>query len=113
MSAHFPGLVIIIPLVAAFLILIGALLDKRLAFPLTALALLGSLATAIGLLARVMQVGVVEYHLAGWAPPVGIAYRVDHLNGLVLVAVSAVAFINLLGTRSLVAEAFSDRRGPF
>jgi multicomponent Na+:H+ antiporter subunit D len=113
MSAHFPGLVIIIPLVAAFLILIGALLDKRLAFPLTALALLGSLATAIGLLARVMQVGVVEYHLAGWAPPVGIAYRVDHLNGLVLVAVTAVAFINLLGTRPLVEETFSDRIGPF
>ena len=52
MSAHFPGLVIIIPLVAAFLILIGALLDKRLAFPLTALALLGSMLSAIGLLAR-------------------------------------------------------------
>jgi multicomponent Na+:H+ antiporter subunit D len=113
MSAHFPGLVIIIPLVAAFLILIGALLDKRLAFPLTALALLGSMLSAIGLLARVMQIGVVEYHLAGWAPPVGIAYRVDHLNGLVLVAVSTVAFINLLGTRPLVAETFGDRLGPF
>ena len=105
MSAHFPGLVVIIPLVAAFLILIGALLDKRFAFPLTALALLGSLLTAIGLLARVLQVGVVEYHLAGWAPPVGIAYRVDHLNALVLVAVAAVAFMNLLGTRPLVEEA--------
>ena len=113
MSAHFPGLVVIIPLVAAFLILIGAQLDKRLAFPLTALALLGSLLTAIGLLARVLQVGVVEYHLAGWAPPVGIAYRVDHLNALVLVAVAAVAFMNLLGTRPLVEEAFGDRLGPF
>jgi multicomponent Na+:H+ antiporter subunit D len=60
-----------------------------------------------------MQTGVVEYHLAGWAPPVGIAYRVDHLNGLVLVAVAAVAFINLLGTRPLVVEAFGDRLGPF
>ena len=113
MSVHFPALVIVIPLMAAFLILIGALLNKRLAFPLTALALLGSLLTAIGLLVRVMQVGVVEYHLAGWAPPVGIAYRVDHLNGLVLVAVSAVAFINLLGTRPLVAETFRIASGPF
>ena len=43
----------------------------------------------------------------------GIAYRVDHLNALVLVAVATVAFINLLGTRPLVAEAFGDRLGPF
>jgi multicomponent Na+:H+ antiporter subunit D len=113
MSAHFPGLVVIIPLVAAFLILIGAQLNKRLAFPLTALALLGSLLTAIGLLVRVMQVGVVEYHLAGWAPPVGIAYRVDHLNALVLVALATVAFMNLLGTRELVDDLFGDRLGLF
>jgi len=113
MSAHYPELVIVIPLVAAFLVLIAALVDKRFAFPLAALALLGSTLTAITLLIKVMQVGVVEYYLAGWPPPVGIAYRVDHLNSLVLVVVSAVAFINLLGTRSLVAEAFSDRIGPF
>ena len=113
MSAHFPGLVVIIPLVAAFLILIGAQLNKRLAFPLTALALLGSLLTAIGLLVRVLQVGVVEYHLAGWAPPVGIAYRVDHLNALVLVALATVAFLNLLGTRELVDDLFGDRLGMF
>jgi len=113
MSAHFPGLVVIIPLVAAFLILIGAQLDKRLAFPLTALALLGSLLTAVGLLVKVLQVGVVEYHLAGWAPPVGIAYRVDHLNALVLLAVATVAFLNLLGTRELVDDLFGDRLGFF
>lgn len=113
MSVHFPALVVVIPLIAAFLVLIGAVLDKRLAFPLAALALCGSMLAAIGLLVRVMQVGVVEYHLAGWAPPVGIAYRVDHLNALVLVAVAAVAFMNLLGTRPLVAEAFGDRLGPF
>jgi multicomponent Na+:H+ antiporter subunit D len=113
MSVHFPALVVVIPLIAAFLVLIGALLNKHLAFPLAALALCGSMLTAIGLLVRVMQVGVVEYHLAGWAPPVGIAYRVDHLNALVLVAVAAVAFMNLLGTRPLVAETFGDRLGPF
>lgn len=113
MSAHFPGLVVIIPLVAAFLILIGAQVDKRFAFPLTVLALLGSLLTAIGLLVRVLQVGVLEYHMAGWAPPVGIAYRVDHLNALVLVAVATVAFLNLLGTRELVDDLFGDRLGLF
>lgn len=113
MSTHFPALVIVIPLMAAFLVLIGSLLDKRLAFPLTGLALFASLLTAVGLLVRVMHVGVVEYNLAGWAPPVGIAYRVDHLNALVLVAVATVAFLNLLGTRQLVAEAFDNRLGPF
>jgi len=93
MSAHYPELVIVIPLVAAFLVLIAALVDKRFAFPLAALALLGSTLTAITLLIKVMQVGVVEYYLAGWPPPVGIAYRVDHLNSLVLVVVSAVPLL--------------------
>ena len=113
MSPHLPALVIIIPLVAAFLILIGALLDKRLAFPLTALALLGTLLTSLGLMVQVLRVGMVEYHMAGWAPPVGIALRVDHLSALVLVTVTTIAFINLLGTRPLVAETFGDRLGPF
>jgi multicomponent Na+:H+ antiporter subunit D len=44
---------------------------------------------------------------------VGIALRVDHLSALVLMAVTTVAFINLLGTRPLVAETFGDRLGPF
>jgi multicomponent Na+:H+ antiporter subunit D len=113
MNAHLPELIVIIPLLGAFLVTIAGTLHRKLCFPLAALILLGSLLSAVGLLVRVAREGVVEYYLAGWRPPVGIGYRVDGLNGLVLVVVAAVALINLLGTRPSVEKDFADRLAPF
>jgi multicomponent Na+:H+ antiporter subunit D len=113
MNANLPELIVIIPLIGAFLITLAATVNGKLCFPLAAAILTGALVSAVGLLGRVLAEGVVEYHLAGWRPPWGIGYRVDHLNGLVLVVVAAVALINLLGTRPLVEKDFGDRLGPF
>ena len=41
MTAHFPALIIVVPLVTAFLVTIAGWVDKRWCFPLTAAALLG------------------------------------------------------------------------
>jgi multicomponent Na+:H+ antiporter subunit D len=113
MTAHFPALIIVVPLMAAFVVSIAGWIDKRLCFPLTAAALLTNLLISVGVLVDVQQTGLVEYFLAAWAPPVGIGLRVDHLNGLVLVAVSAVAFLNLVGTRPIVEKTYADRLGAF
>jgi multicomponent Na+:H+ antiporter subunit D len=113
MSAHLPALVIVTPLIMAFFVTIASGISKRLCFPLAAATLLAVLLAAIGLLDMVFKQGVVEYFLGGWKPPIGIAYRVDALNGLVLVAVASVAFLNLLGTRPQVEEEFADRIGAF
>ncbi len=113
MTVHFPALIIVVPLVAAFAVAIAGWIDKRLCFPLTAAALLANLLACAGLLADVHQNGLVEYFLAGWAPPVGIGLRIDHLNGLVLVAVAAVAFLNLVGTRPIIEQTYADRLGAF
>jgi len=43
------------------------------------------------LVKRVMETGRISYHLGGWAPPWGIEYAIDGLNGFVLVVVSFVA----------------------
>lgn len=113
MTAHFPALIIVVPLVAAFVVSIAGSIDKRLCFPLTAAALLVNLLASVSVLADVQQTGLIEYFLAGWEPPVGIGLRVDHLNGLVLVAVAAVAFLNLVGTRPIVEETYADRLAAF
>jgi multicomponent Na+:H+ antiporter subunit D len=113
MTAHFPALIIVVPLVAAFVVTIAGWIDKRWCFSLTAAALLATLVASVGVLVSVSQNGVVEYFMAGWRPPVGINLRVDHLNGLVLVAVAAVAFLNLLGTRPIVEKTYTDRLGAF
>ncbi|MGD9332867.1 MAG: proton-conducting transporter membrane subunit [Desulfobacterales bacterium] len=113
MTAHFPALIIVVPLVTAFVITIVGWIDKRWCFPLTAAALLATLLASVGVLVAVQQNGVIEYFMAGWTPPVGINLRVDHLNSLVLVAVSAVALLNLLGTRPIVEQTYADRLGAF
>ncbi|MGD8252638.1 MAG: monovalent cation/H+ antiporter subunit D family protein, partial [Desulfobacterales bacterium] len=113
MSQNLPELVILIPLISAFIIMAVVWMSRRMCMVVAAAALFGSLVSAIALLARVAEEGVVAYQLAGWAPPWGIAYRVDALNGIVLVAVAAVALVNVLGTRQTVEKAFSDRLGAF
>ena len=45
------------------------------------------------LLWQVLTGGPISYHIGGWPPPWGIEYRVDLLNGFVLVLVSAVGAV--------------------
>ena len=47
--------------------------------------------------------GPISYHLGGWAPPWGIEYRVDMLNGFVLLLVSAVGAVIMPFARRSVA----------
>ena len=90
---HLPVLVVLIPFVAApLLVLLGS---RRLAWPLALAASVGSLIVAALLLARVMDGGIISYHLGGWAPPLGIEYRVDAANAFLLLLITLVATIVL------------------
>jgi len=113
MSQHFPALIIVVPLLSAFLIAGFGWLNKRFCFPLALIALGTSFCVGIALLGMVMETGGVEYRLSGWSPPWGIYYHVDHLNGLVLVMISAVALLNLIATKKTVEESFSEKIGAF
>jgi multicomponent Na+:H+ antiporter subunit D len=113
MDLHFPALIIIAPLLSAFVIVIAGWLNKKYCFPLAAAALGISLLAAIAMLGRVMTSGPISYHMAGWAPPLGIEYNVDHLSALVLVVVAAVACINLIATQRIVQRDFSEKTGSF
>lgn len=113
MSIHYPALIVVVPLIAAFLITMAGWGERRLCFPLAIAAMAVSLVCATGMLVQVVTTGPFEYHLAGWAPPVGIAYNVDHLNALVLVVVAAVALLNLVGTWPIVLRDYKEKIGPF
>ncbi len=113
MSAHYPALLVTIPLLSGFLISAAGWLNKRLCFYIAVVAVAGSAFSCIGVLLKVIEQGAVIYHLGGWDPPFGIAYYVDHLNGLVLVVVSIVALVNLIATKRSVEEEFAEKVGPF
>lgn len=113
MSQHFPAIIVVVPLIAAFLVTIAGWVNRRYCMPLAVFALGTALYAAVRLVMQVLADGVVTYQMAGWAPPMGIVYVVDTLNGIVLVAVSAVALINLVGTSQIVAKNYPDKLGPF
>ncbi|MDZ7699147.1 MAG: monovalent cation/H+ antiporter subunit D family protein [Deltaproteobacteria bacterium] len=113
MSHHYPALLVTVPLLCALFISIAGWLKRRLCFPIAVAALSVATTVSMGLLWRVLKEGVVLYRLGGWEPPWGIAYRVDHLNALVLTVIAVVALLNLIATQREVKEAFSEKIGAF
>ena len=113
MSQHYPALLVVVPLLSALIISGAGWVNKRLCFPIAVVALGVAAYSSIGLLLRVLDEGVIVYKLGGWDPPMGIAYYVDHLNGLVLSVVSVVAFLNLIASKKSIEQEFPDKMGPF
>lgn len=89
--AQLPALAVVTPLVAAPI----ALLLPRGRAPWAWASFVSWLTfvVCILLMREVMQTGLISYHLGDWAPPLGIEYRVDLANALVLVLVSGIAAV--------------------
>lgn len=86
-----PILQILVPFVSAPLIVfIG---NRKVAWWITFIASLISLLIAINLLLLVNDGSIISYHIGGWAPPIGIEYRVDALNAFVLVLITLISSI--------------------
>jgi multicomponent Na+:H+ antiporter subunit D len=113
MSEQYPALLVIVPLLSAFVITGAGWVNKRLCFPVAVAALAVSAYSCVGLLLRVLDEGVIVYRLGGWDPPMGIAYYVDHLNGLVLAVVSIVALLNLIASKKSIDQEFPEKVGAF
>ena len=105
-----PALQIIVPLVGAPLTI---LMPKgRAPWAWASLFAAASFAIALMLLHQVIAHGPISYHLGGWAPPLGIEYRVDLANALVLTLVSGIAaFVFPFSYRSVISE-IDDRQLP-
>ncbi len=103
LQAQLPVLQVLLPFVAAPLIVLLGL--RRLAWPLALLASAGAFAVSVLLLGRVIGGGSISYAMGGWAPPLGIEYRIDAANGFVLMLVSALSTLTLIfARRSVEAE---------
>jgi formate hydrogenlyase subunit 3/multisubunit Na+/H+ antiporter MnhD subunit len=103
LSDQLPALQVLIPFVAApLMVFIGV---RSLAWPIAFLASLASLVISVLLLQRVIGGSEISYHMGGWAPPLGIEYRVDAANAFVLLLISAISSVVLAYARgSLKAE---------
>jgi multicomponent Na+:H+ antiporter subunit D len=104
---HLPVLAVLLPFLAApLVVLIGS---RRLAWPIAFAAVIGAFVVSMLLLIEVARTGVVSYHMGGWAPPLGIEYRIDMANAFVLVLVSAMAAVILPYMRHSIAQELPKR----
>lgn len=109
---HLPALIIVIPLLAGPVCVLLA--GRNRAFAVATLACWFSFMCACLLTMRVVDEGIVTYSMGGWAPPVGIEYRIDALGAFVLLIVSGIASVVAPYSRhSLLLEFVQDRANLF
>lgn len=109
---HLPALQVVIPLLGA--LLAGLLRRGGAAFALTLVVSWIMPFIAGAMLWQTLTTGPISYHLGGWEPPWGIEYRVDVLNGFVLVLVSTIgAMIMPFARRSIAFEVEEGRQAWF
>jgi multicomponent Na+:H+ antiporter subunit D len=107
-AAHLPALQVVVPLLAAPLIVLAR--RGSVGWLIATAASFASLAIAIGLFVQVREAGVISYAIGSWPPPWGIEYRVDAVNSFVLVLVSALASaVSPYAWRSVAAEVPEDQ----
>lgn len=112
MGAHFPILVVILPLIASPF----CVMARRGPYAwliATALSWV-AFAISVALLIQVLDTGPISYLLGNWAAPWGIEYRVDILSAFILVLVSGIGSIVMLyAPASVKLEIPGDREYLF
>ena len=102
LTDHLPALQVLVPfIVAPVITFVGS---RRLAWPLAFAASAVSFVIAALMLAKVLSHGTISYHMGGWAPPLGIEYRVDAANAFVLLLVTAICTVVMAFARTSVAD---------
>ena len=111
-AAHYPALLVVVPLLAA-----PAIVLARSGFFGWATGLAASLAAfaiSCELLSSALASGTISYAMGSWPPPWGIEYRVDAANAFVALLVSLVAVVVMPYCRvSAAAELGQDRQYLF
>jgi multicomponent Na+:H+ antiporter subunit D len=109
MITQSPVLVVVIPLIAAFLTLLLGWWKKGLCYPIVLLAIALSFLSSLQTLHTVISSGVISYRLGGWPPPWGIEYVIDHLNAFVLAIVSFVSLIVAVFSKRSVEQELPEK----
>jgi multicomponent Na+:H+ antiporter subunit D len=112
-AEQFPVLIVVTPLIFAFLVNIAGLWNRKLCFPLTLIALSACLFFAGGILDKVIAQGTpIHYYLGGWKPPWGIAYFIDHLSAYIAMIVAAVALIVAIYSKRSIEREIPENKIP-
>ncbi len=111
-GTHAPPLVVVTPLLAGP---IAVFLHKgRLAWAWALAISILTFVFVLLLMPQVIQNGHIAYYMGTWVPPLGIEYRIDSLNLLILLLVSAMGVLSLVFGLPLVENEIEEsKRGQF
>jgi multicomponent Na+:H+ antiporter subunit D len=109
MVTQAPILIVVIPLLCAFLTPLIGLWKKALCYFWALVALSLCVSASIETLFAVIRSGTIHYRLGDWPPPFGIEYVVDHLNAMMLVIISVISLIVAVYSRRSVQEELPER----
>ncbi len=108
--AHLPALQVVVPLIAApILVLVQR---EWFAWSVALLVTWATFALSALLVHQVFILEVVSYDLGGWAPPLGIEYRVDAANALVIAIVAGIAALATTYARASIQAEIPRRNQP-
>jgi multicomponent Na+:H+ antiporter subunit D len=104
-----PVLIVVIPLIFAFLTVIFGLWKKTLCYPLVIIALSLCVLSTLVTLNTVMKTGTIHYHLGNWNPPWGIEYVIDYLNAFMAIIVAFIALLVAIYSKRSVEQELPGR----
>jgi len=113
MVQHLPVIIVVAPLITSFAIFFAGWRYKRVAYPLAVAAMSICFLSSAGILKTVIDKGTISYWLGGWQPPWGIEYRLDHLNAVMLVLVSALSLAAAVQAPKSVARELPEKTTLF
>ena len=109
---HLPILQVITPMLIAPILVV--LNNKTLSWLLSFLGALACLFISILLMQTVSDGSILTYYLGGWVPPIGIEYRIDAANSILLFLISIISAIVLIFSySSLHAEIPEEKHTLF
>lgn len=107
---HLPALQVVVPLLGA--VACAIVRHRAVCWVITAACSLSMPVIAYLLLEMVQSHGTISYAMGGWAPPVGIEYRIDLPNAYMLLLVSIMgALVALYAPRSIAEEIAPEKQG--
>lgn len=109
MTAQIPMLIVVIPLISAFLCPLIGLWRKGSCYFWAVFSLSLCALASIDTLLAVIKSGTIHYCLGGWAPPFGIECVVDHLSAMMLVIVSVISLTVVIYSRRSIEQELPDK----
>ncbi|ACT58916.1 NADH/Ubiquinone/plastoquinone (complex I) [Hirschia baltica ATCC 49814] len=110
LTHHAPVLLVLVPFLMATATVFAP--NGRFAWGMALLTSAFTVWMAWALGADVAREGVVSYHMGGWAPPLGIEFRVDGLNTLIVILISFMALMSALFAQPAVAREIKAEKQP-